>query len=85
MKVKIICCHGSGSQTTQIVVKMYKVLKRTELLFCQLDLWFLHVLVAVAVVVCLRSLLGIPGISQEFELLNSRQISDKNSMERGYP
>ena len=32
MKVKIIFCHGSGSQTTQIVVKMYKVLKRNELL-----------------------------------------------------
>ena len=36
---------------------MYKVLKaRGEPLFCQLDLLFFHVLVAVAVLVCLRSL-----------------------------
>ena len=34
---------------------MYKVLNaRAELLFCLLDLLFFHVLVAVAVMVCLR-------------------------------
>ena len=37
---------------------MYKVLKRrAELLLCLLDLLFFHVLVAVVVLVCLRSLL----------------------------
>ena len=35
---------------------MYKVLKQT---FCQLDLLFFHVLVAVAIVVCLRSILSL--------------------------
>ena len=37
---------------------MYKVLNaRAELLFCQSDLLFFHVLVVFAVEVCLRSLL----------------------------
>ena len=36
---------------------MYKVLKARAELFCQLDLLFFHVLAAVAVVICLRSLL----------------------------
>ena len=67
MEIKIICRRGFGSQTTQIVVisrccfaedgqESTKFLyARAELLFCQLDLLFFHVLVAV--VVCLRSLL----------------------------
>ena len=36
---------------------MYKVLNARAELFCQLDLLFFHVLDAVAVVICLRSLL----------------------------
>ena len=39
---------------------MPQSLKRFELLFCQLDLLFFHVLVAVAIVFCLTSLLFLP-------------------------
>ena len=69
MEIKIICRRGFGLQTTQFVVisrcffawEAEKCIKfsnaRAALLFCQLNLLFFHVLVAVAVVVCLRSLI----------------------------
>ena len=64
MEIKIICRRGFRLQTTQIFAiprcyfaedgyEMSIVLK--GILFCPLDLEFCHVLIAVAVLVCLGS------------------------------